>query len=59
MCHRLPPETVPEQMPIVVTDTSSRPEDRPGLEQACAQADVVVLVFECGAAAGLLAQVLD
>ena len=45
---RLPPDTIPETMPITVTDTSARPEDRSALEQACAQADVVVLVFECG-----------
>ena len=35
-------------MPIVVTDTSAGLEDRPALEQACAEADVIVLVFECG-----------
>ena len=45
---RLPPDTIPENLPITVSDTSARPEDRSALEQACGQADVIVLVFECG-----------
>ena len=34
---RLPAETTPEAVPLVITDTSSRPEDRQALEAACQQ----------------------
>ncbi|GAB4823148.1 hypothetical protein N2152v2_010194 [Parachlorella kessleri] len=42
---RLPAETTPEAVPLVITDTSSRPEDRQALEAACQQASVIVLCF--------------
>lgn len=45
---RLPPETTTEHLPILVTDTSSRPEDRQALETAVTQADVIVLLFDTG-----------
>lgn len=45
---KLPPETTTENVPILVTDTSSRPEDRQSLELAICQADVIVLLFDTG-----------
>lgn len=42
---RLPPETTPEGVPVVITDTSSRPEDKHALEMAVQNASVVVLCF--------------
>ncbi|KAL6768446.1 hypothetical protein ACKKBF_B39160 [Auxenochlorella protothecoides x Auxenochlorella symbiontica] len=41
----LPAETVPECVPVVITDTSSRPEDAAALELAVQEASVVVLCF--------------
>lgn len=32
---KLPADTTPEQVPVVITDTSSRPEDKQTLELAC------------------------
>jgi GTPase SAR1 family protein len=42
---QLPADTTPEGVPVVITDTSSRPEDKQGLERACQDASVVVLCF--------------
>jgi len=42
---KLPPDTTPEGVPVVITDTSTRPEDREALEAACRQASVIVLCF--------------
>jgi Ras family protein T1 len=41
----LPANTTPEGVPVVITDTSSRSEDKEALEQACRQASVIVLCF--------------
>lgn len=46
---RLSADSTPEGVPILITDTLSRPEDRPALEAACTQADVIVLAFDTGA----------
>ena len=46
---RLGADTTPEGVPLVITDTSSRPEDKPALELACLNSDVVILVFDIGA----------
>lgn len=32
---KLPADTTPEGVPVVITDTSSRPEDKQALELAC------------------------
>ncbi|KAK9846318.1 hypothetical protein WJX81_001431 [Elliptochloris bilobata] len=45
---RLSADSTPEGVPILITDTLSRPEDRPALEAACTQADVIVLAFDTG-----------
>lgn len=45
---RLSADSTPEGVPILITDTLSRPEDRPALEAACLQADVIVLAFDTG-----------
>ena len=42
---RLPADTTPEGVPVVITDTSSRPEDKQALEAACREASVIVLCF--------------
>jgi mitochondrial Rho GTPase 1 len=42
---RLPADTTPEGVPVVITDTSSRPEDKQALESACREASVIVLCF--------------
>ena len=42
---RLSAETTPEGVPVIITDTSSRPEDKQALELACQQASVIVLCF--------------
>lgn len=42
---RLPADTTPEGVPVVITDTSSRPEDKQALALACQEADVIVLCF--------------
>lgn len=42
---RLPADTTPEGVPVVITDTSSKPEDKQALGIACQEADVVVLCF--------------
>ena len=42
---RLPAEATSESVPVVVTDTSSRPEDKQALEAACQEASVIVLCF--------------
>lgn len=42
---RLPADTTPEGVPVVITDTSSRPEDKQALELACQEASVIVLCF--------------
>lgn len=45
---KLAPDATPEGVPIIITDTSSRPEDRQTLESAIQQADVIVLTFDKG-----------
>lgn len=42
---KLPADTTPEGVPVVITDTSSRSEDKEALEAACRQASVIVLCF--------------
>ena len=42
---RLPADTTPELVPVVITDTSSRVEDQEVLHAACRQASVIVLCF--------------
>jgi Ras family protein T1 len=42
---RLPAETTPEGVPVVITDTSSKPEDKQALALACQEANVIVLCF--------------
>ncbi len=42
---RLPAEATPENVPISITDTSSRVEDRQKWEEAVRASDVVVLLF--------------
>lgn len=42
---KLPADTTPEGVPVVITDTSSRPEDKQALEQAAREANVIVLCF--------------
>lgn len=42
---RLPADTTPEGVPVVITDSSSRPEDKQALELACQEASVIVLCF--------------
>jgi Ras family protein T1 len=42
---KLPADTTPEGVPVVITDTSSRPEDKQALELACREARVIVLCF--------------
>jgi Ras family protein T1 len=46
---RLGADTTPEGVPLIITDTSSRPEDKPALELACLNSDVIILVFDIGA----------
>jgi Ras family protein T1 len=50
---RLPAEATPEGVPVVITDTSSRPEDRAALESAVRAASAVVLCFAMDAPASL------
>jgi Ras family protein T1 len=45
---RLGEDSTPEGVPLIITDTSSRPEDKPALELACLTSDVVILVFDAG-----------
>lgn len=45
---KLPPDATPEGVPIIITDTSSRPEDRQSLEAALHEANVIVLAFDKG-----------
>lgn len=42
---KLPADTTPEGVPVVITDTSTRPEDKEAMEAACRQASVIVLCF--------------
>ncbi len=42
---KLPADTTPEGVPVVITDTSTRSEDKEALEAACRQASVIVLCF--------------
>ena len=42
---KLPADTTPEGVPVVITDTSSRAEDQEFLHAACRQASVIVLCF--------------
>ena len=44
----LPADSTPEGVPFHIIDTSSRPEERPILEQICLTADVIVLLFDTG-----------
>lgn len=41
----LPADAIPDGVPVVITDTSSRPEDRGALEQSIREASVIVLCF--------------
>jgi Ras family protein T1 len=43
---KLPREFSPDMVPMIITDTSSRPEDGQALDQAVQQADVVVICFD-------------
>lgn len=43
---RIPGESNPDNVPLLVLDTSSRPEDRPALESTLKRADVLVLTFD-------------
>lgn len=43
---RLPREFSPDMVPMLITDTSSRPEDSMALDQAVQQADVAVICFD-------------
>ena len=45
---RLAHDTTPEGVPMVLVDTSSRPEDKANLELACRNADVIILCFDSG-----------
>lgn len=45
---KLPPEATVENRPVLVTDTSSRPEDRQSLNVSCCKADVIILLFDTG-----------
>ena len=45
---RLAHDTTPEGVPMVLVDTSSRPEDKANLELACRNADVIMLCFDSG-----------
>lgn len=45
---KLPPDATPEGVPLIITDTSSRPEDRQSLEAALQEANVIVLAFDKG-----------
>jgi len=45
---RLAHDTTPEGVPMVLVDTSSRPEDKSNLELACRNADVIILCFDSG-----------
>ncbi|CAK0731768.1 hypothetical protein CVIRNUC_000040 [Coccomyxa viridis] len=47
---RLAHDTTPEGVPMVLVDTSSRPEDKASLELACRNADVIMLCFDSGRA---------
>lgn len=46
---RLAHDSTPEGVPMVLVDTSSRPEDKGNLELACRNADVIILCFDSGA----------
>jgi Ras family protein T1 len=43
---RLPRDFSPDNVPMLVTDTSSRPEDATALDMAVQQADAVVICFD-------------
>ena len=49
---RLAHDTTPEGVPMVLVDTSSRPEDKANLELACRNADVIMLCFDSGECVG-------
>ncbi|KAL4202443.1 hypothetical protein AMTRI_Chr02g221090 [Amborella trichopoda] len=44
---RLPVDFYPDRVPLVIIDTSSRPEDRSRLASECRLADAVVLTYAC------------
>eukprot|EP00850_Spirogloea_muscicola_P009165 SM000051S17525 [mRNA] locus=s51:63093:67305:- [translate_table: standard] len=44
---RLPPNAYPDNVPITIVDTSSRPEDQAKTEAELGRADVVVLTYAC------------
>lgn len=50
---RLPRDFTPENVPMLVTDTSSRPEDAQALDQAVLHADAVVICFDARSQASL------
>lgn len=45
---RLSADATPEGVSLIITDTSSRPEDKPALEVACLNSDVIILVYDTG-----------
>ncbi|EIE18377.1 hypothetical protein COCSUDRAFT_38657 [Coccomyxa subellipsoidea C-169] len=45
---RLGADATPEGVPLIITDTSSRPEDKPALELACLNSDVIILAYDTG-----------
>ena len=47
---KLPADSTPEQIPMVIVDTSSKSEDRQALELSLRVADVIVLLFDTGIA---------
>ena len=54
---RLAHDTTPEGVPMVLVDTSSRPEDKANLELACRNADVIMLCFDSGAQQHILSSI--
>lgn len=45
---RIGADATPEGVPLIITDTSSRPEDKPALEVACLNSDVIILAYDTG-----------
>ncbi len=55
---RLGADATPEGVPLIITDTSSRPEDKPALEVACLNSDVIILAYDTGEREKLYSQSL-
>ncbi|BDA51482.1 mitochondrial Rho GTPase 2 [Coccomyxa sp. Obi] len=45
---RIGADATSEGVPLIITDTSSRPEDKPALEVACLNSDVIILAYDTG-----------